>query len=260
MNAVTMTTLDIAELTRKRHDHVLRDVRRALESISNQSNTRLVNAPKSGAVESTFTDKKGEIRPMLVLDKHLTFTIITGYDTALRHAVVGRWIELEAQANPGFLAQTISESLNDLQKRIDMMAPAFTEHTRKGSTVGYTWREACRLAGVENPDKVLAMLVSKGLARVSNGLTELHVKYVNRGHVKTVNSNNKAIRLTGHLFRITLKGVEEWLQPNAENIAQALAVHLKVRTVIDADGYVIDIVGEGSKGLKVQDLPMVVQR
>ncbi|MHC8324749.1 Rha family transcriptional regulator [Pseudomonas sp. LB1P83] len=259
MNAVIMTTLEIAELTGKRHDHVLRDVRRALESINEALKSEDVNAPKSGAVESTFVDKKGETRPMMVLDKHLTFTVITGYDTALRHVVVGRWIELEAQANPGFLAQSITESLNDLQKRVDMMAPVFTEHTRKGSTVGYTWREACRLAGVENPDKVLAMLVSKGLARVSKGLTELHVKYVSRGHARTVNKNNKAISLTGHLFRITLKGVEEWLQPNAEDIAQALAEHLKVRAVVDAEGYVLDIVGEGSKGLKVQDLPKVAQ-
>lgn len=44
---------------------------------------------------------------MLVLDKHLTFTLITGYDTGLRHNVVGRWIALEAQANPGFLEETI---------------------------------------------------------------------------------------------------------------------------------------------------------
>lgn len=66
-NTVTMTTVEIAELTGKRHDNVLRDAR----AIASQ-----VNALRTEAVESTYNDKKGETRPMLVLDKHLTFTLL----------------------------------------------------------------------------------------------------------------------------------------------------------------------------------------
>ncbi|VVQ16100.1 hypothetical protein [Pseudomonas fluorescens] len=34
-------------------------------------------------------------QPMLILDKELTFTLITGYSVKLRHTIVKRWLELE---------------------------------------------------------------------------------------------------------------------------------------------------------------------
>lgn len=55
------------------------------------------------------------------------------------------------------------------------MAPAYDEHVRKGRTVGYSWREACRLAGIEHPDKAMSLLVARGRARKTpTGYTELH--------------------------------------------------------------------------------------
>ncbi|MBD9459085.1 MULTISPECIES: Rha family transcriptional regulator [Pseudomonas] len=246
---ITMTTIEIAAMTGKRHDHVLRDVDRVIAQ---------VGAPKSGATESSYATAQGKVLRMLVLKKHMVFTLITGYDTGLRHTVVGRWIELEQSANPAFASQAITATLNDLQTRVDAMAPAYDEHVRKGRTSGYTWREACRLAGVENPDKVLAMLVDKGLARRSNGLTSLAPKFIERGDAKRVSKANKAIQLTGHLFKVTLKGVDEWLRPNAENIAKALIEHRKPRPVVDNDGYVIDIKGEGAARMTTAHLPKEV--
>lgn len=246
LHDITMTTVEIAAMTGKRHDNVLRDARAIVAK---------VNALKSEAVESTYEDRKGESRRMLVLNKHMVFTLITGYDSGLRYTVVGRWIELEQAANPTFASQAITETLIDLQTRVDAMAPAYDEHVRKGRTSGYTWREACRLAGVMNPDKVLAMLVDKGLARRSNGLTSLAPKFIERGDAKRVSKANKAIQLTGHLFKVTLKGVDEWLRPNAENIAKALIEHRKPRPVVDTDGYVIDIKGDGAARMTIADLP-----
>lgn len=255
LKTITMTTVEIAAMTGKRHTHVLRDVDRAIERVQSAK----VNEPKCGSVElgateATYLDGKKESRRMLILNKQMVFTIITGYDTALRYTVVGRWIELEQAANPAFGSQSITDTLIDLQSRVDMMAPAYAEHTRKGTREGYTWREACRLADVANPDKVLAMLKDKGLARTSKGLTELHPKYTERGHAKAINRRSQAVQLTGNLFRITHKGLTEWLQPNAQAIAQALKEHLKVRPVVDADGFVVDIVGEGASGKTVQDV------
>lgn len=248
---VTMTTVEIAAMTGKRHDNVLRDADRAVAR---------VGALKSEATESIYTTAQGKVLRMLVLNKHMVFTLITGYDTGLRHTVVGRWIELEQSANPAFASQAITATLNDLQTRVDAMAPAYDEHVRKGRTSGYTWREACRLAGVENPDKVLAMLVDKGLARRVNGLTSLAPKFIERGDAKRVSAANKVIRMTGHLFRVTLKGVNEWLRPNAENIAKALIEHSKPRVVTDDDGYVIDIKGEGGANITIADLPKGARR
>ena len=243
---ITMTTIEIAAMTGKRHDHVLRDAHAIVEK---------VNAPKSGAVESNYEDRKGESRRMLVLNKHMVFTLITGYDTGLRYTVVGRWIELEQAANPAFASQAITETLIDLQTRVDAMAPAYDEHVRKGTTTGYTWREACRLAGVANPDKVMEMFISTGRAAKRKDLTRMHPKYAKSGWVREVSTSNKAIQLTGHLFKVTLKGINEWLRPNAENIAKGLIEHRKPRPVVDTDGYVIDIKGEGAASMTIADLP-----
>ncbi|PPS38758.1 transcriptional regulator [Pseudomonas syringae] len=188
-NTVTMTTVEIAELTGKRHDNVLRDARATVEH---------VNALRSEAVESIYKDRKGEPRPMLILDKHLTFTLITGYDTGLRYNVVGRWIELEQAANPAFAAQSITETLNELQARVNAMAPAFDEHVRKGRTVGYSWREACRLAEIDHPDKLLALLIDTGNARkTTQGHTQLHPKYERDGFIKVLKPSNLVVSKNG---------------------------------------------------------------
>jgi len=215
INTVTMTTVEIAELTGKRHDNVLRDARAIVDH---------VNALKSEAVESTYKDRKGEPRPMLILDKHLTFTLITGYDTGLRYNVVGRWIELEQAANPAFAAQAITETLKDLQNRVDAMAPVYDEHVRKGRTVGYSWREACRLADIEHPDKLLALMITQGKARkTTQGHTQLHPQYEQAGFIKTLKPSNLVVSKNGgHLFKITHKGLNKWLKSKAEVMNNAV--------------------------------------
>lgn len=216
INTVTMTTVEIAELTGKAHKNVLRDAHAMLKK---------VNGLRSELVESTYMDRKGEMRPMLVLDKHLTFTLITGYDTGLRHEVVGRWIELEAQANPGFLAETVKDTLNTLQARINAMAPAFAEHTRKGRTIGYGLREACRIAGIDHPDKFLKLLMIQGRARETpEGHIQLHPSYAAKGFVKPLKPSNLITENNGgHLFKITAKGLAEWLTTKAMLINAAVA-------------------------------------
>ncbi|MBM1192687.1 Rha family transcriptional regulator [Pseudomonas weihenstephanensis] len=252
MNEITMSTVEIAAMTGKRHDNVLRDADRAIELVTGKMASDL--RASIGATEAIYQDAYKRDKRMLVLNKQMVFTVITGYDTSLRYTIIGRWIELELAANPAFGSQAITDTLIDLQSRVDMMAPAYAEHTRKGTREGYTWREACRLADVEHPDKVLAMFKAKGLVRTSEGLTEIHPKYIERGHAKAVNQRNKAVKLTGHLFRITHKGLTEWLQPKSELIAKALKDHLKVRPVLDEDGFVVAITGEGSNGQTVFDI------
>lgn len=57
---VSMTSVEIAELTGKRHDHVLRDIRNMVEEL---------NGPKFGGVgEEVYKDAKGESRTMYHLD------------------------------------------------------------------------------------------------------------------------------------------------------------------------------------------------
>ena len=253
---ITMTTVEIAAMTGKRHDNVLRDAHAIVAKVNALKSEECSNNDQStGAIEATYLDGRKAERPMLVLNKHMVFTLITGYDTGLRYTVVGRWIELEQAANPAFASQAITETLIDLQTRVDAMAPAYDEHVRKGTTTGYTWREACRLAGVANPDKVMEMFIATGRAAKRKDLTRMHPKYAKSGWVREVSSSNKAIQLTGHLFKVTLKGIKEWLRPNAENIAKGLIEHRKPRPVVDTDGYVIDIKGDGAARMTIADLP-----
>lgn len=246
-NTVTMTTVEIAELTGKRHDNVLRDARAIVSQ---------VNALKSEAIEATYTDGRGREKPMLVLDKHLTFTLITGYDTGLRYNVVGRWIELEQAANPAFTAQAITATLNELQARVNDMAPAFDEHVRKGRTVGYSWREACRLADIDHPDKLLDLLIAMGNARkTTQGHTQLHPKYEQDGFVKTLKPSNLVVSKNGgHLFKVTHKGLNEWLKAKAECINAAVKEAAKPKVVKDDHGYVVKITGENTSGMLTTDI------
>lgn len=153
LKTITMTTVELAAMTGKRHDHVMRDADRALEAITTSRTACEKMAPDLGAsigvTETTYQDKYKRDKRMLILNKQMIFTIITGYDTALRFTVVGRWIELEQAANPAFGSQAITDTLIDLQSRVDMMTPAYAEHVRKGTTGrGYLWDEACRMAEV----------------------------------------------------------------------------------------------------------------
>ncbi|MCH5532048.1 Rha family transcriptional regulator [Pseudomonas syringae pv. syringae] len=246
-NTVTMTTVEIAELTGKRHDNVLRDARAIVSQ---------VNALKSEAIEATYTDGRGREKPMLVLDKHLTFTLITGYDTGLRYNVVGRWIELEQAANPAFTAQAITATLNELQARVNDMAPAFDEHVRKGRTVGYSWREACRLADIDHPDKLLDLLIAMGNARkTTQGHTKLHPKYEQDGFVKTLKPSNLVVSKNGgHLFKVTHKGLNEWLKAKVECMNAAVKEAAKPKVVKDDHGYVVKITGENTSGMLTTDI------
>ena len=85
---LTMSSLEIAELTGKQHHHVMRDIRKMLEELRDDPNLDDVICS---------TDKRGyttEIR----LPRDLTHTLVTGYSVPLRLAVIRRLEQLETEA------------------------------------------------------------------------------------------------------------------------------------------------------------------
>ncbi|EMS1515938.1 Rha family transcriptional regulator [Salmonella enterica] len=83
----TMSSREIAELTGKRHDNVLADIRKMLAEI--QSPEKL----------GDYKDSRGRTYQMLLLDKEETLILVSGYSIKMRAAIIRRWQELEAQAN-----------------------------------------------------------------------------------------------------------------------------------------------------------------
>lgn len=87
-----MSSLEIAEITGKRHDRILKDVRKMLEDLGLIG---VVKTDASSFVETSYQNSQSKAQPMVILDKELTFTLITGYSVKLRHLIIKRWLELE---------------------------------------------------------------------------------------------------------------------------------------------------------------------
>lgn len=82
----TMSSREIAELTYKRHDHVMADIRVMLKALG--------GAP---CFRGTYQTAQGKTAPCFNLSKRETIILVTGYSIPMRAAVVDRWAELEAQ-------------------------------------------------------------------------------------------------------------------------------------------------------------------
>jgi phage antirepressor YoqD-like protein len=85
-NPLTMSTLEIAELTGKRHDHVLRDADLMLADLGE-------TAPKFGAF---YKGENGKEARCLNLPKRECLILVSGYSVELRARIIDRWMELEA--------------------------------------------------------------------------------------------------------------------------------------------------------------------
>lgn len=95
-----MSSLEIAEITGKQHGHVLRDIFKMLKELELIDAPKLVevSASKSGAanfIQTHYRDAQGKTRPLSILDKELTFTLLSRYSFKLSNMIVKRWLELE---------------------------------------------------------------------------------------------------------------------------------------------------------------------
>ncbi len=128
----TMSSREIAELCSKRHDHVMRDIKKMLEEL---------NAPKFGVVDFSgyYLDSKGESRPCYNLLKRECLILVSGYSTALRAKIIDRWQELEKQvATPQIdysSPQAMIGFLNHLQSQIEQKDHVISELAPKAKAL-----------------------------------------------------------------------------------------------------------------------------
>jgi len=86
----SMSSREIADLTGKRHDNVMADVRKMLAEL--HSDGGVLN------FQDTHTNpQNGQSYPIYRLPKRETLILVSGYSTELRARIIDRWQELEAQ-------------------------------------------------------------------------------------------------------------------------------------------------------------------
>ncbi|MDF5891897.1 Rha family transcriptional regulator [Pseudomonas syringae pv. syringae] len=110
-----MSSLEIAELTGKRHDHVIRDIRRMFKELE-------TTGPSFGG---SYIDQTGRTLPAYDLDRHHTECLLTGYSAKMRMAVIKRWHELEdlqTGSSSGLVqSEGIIKSLSGLQTEVKIL-------------------------------------------------------------------------------------------------------------------------------------------
>jgi phage antirepressor YoqD-like protein len=84
----TMSTREIAEITGKAHQHVLRDAEIMLTALE---------LPPEGYVQNWTHPQNGQTYRQFALPQDLTITLVAGYDAKLRHRIIVRWQELEGR-------------------------------------------------------------------------------------------------------------------------------------------------------------------
>jgi phage antirepressor YoqD-like protein len=106
-NSQMMSSKKIAELTEKRHDHVIRDIRETMAQL---------DAPKLGNEQyQELKDARGYVSEIL-LDEELTTLLITGYSVKARMRVIQELKSLkQSQPQPLTLEQLIQQNVTMIQ-------------------------------------------------------------------------------------------------------------------------------------------------
>lgn len=154
---LTMSTVEIADLTGKRHDHVLRDADKMLEELDDGG------APNFGG---TYRTSQGKEARCLNLPKRETLILVSGYSVELRARIIDRWQELEAKEaarpqinylDPTHLLGVFQALQGELVKKdetIAQLAPKAEAHDRIADSFGAVCRRiAAKNLGV--PPQVL---------------------------------------------------------------------------------------------------------
>lgn len=108
---VKMTSLDIAEVTGKRHADVMRDVRKEIDALGREVAQRIF-APGS------YKDKNNQERPCYEFGKDGAMQLALKYDAKTRYRVIKRIEELENQGNKQ-LPVTYKEALIQLVEQVE---------------------------------------------------------------------------------------------------------------------------------------------
>ena len=189
----TMSSREIAELTGKKHSHVLRDIRAMIPAVYDVSrgldirsyrwadaspddlSRHLDRVDCKGIMVETREDN-GQIKA-IHLDRYHTEVLVTGYDVRRRAAVIRRWYDLESgQATPAANEPTWVQNLSsqariaiaDLNSQVETLSQekerlnSVCNDLAENLQAGITPVQFCRQLNGVNTQKVQGMLVDMG--------------------------------------------------------------------------------------------------
>ena len=204
-----MTSLEIAGLCDKRHDHVMADIRNMLQQLNIQS-------PE---FSGDYRDDRGRSYPLFHLPKNLCLTLVSGYSVVLRKRIIDRWLELESgqqvnvpQSLPEALrlAADLAEKTQRLTDELAAAAPKVEFVDRYCTASGsMSFRQVAKLLKAKEPEFRSFLLDSKIMYRLNGGLTP-YSQHTDAGRFE-VKTGTAAV--SNHAFsqaRFTAKGVK-WI-------------------------------------------------
>lgn len=215
-----MTSLQIAEVTGKRHDAVLRDIRNILGQGVDAHNF----------VETSYTDKSNRQQRCYELTKKGCLILASGYDALLREKIIDRWALLEQHitfqvpqtfSEALMLAATQAKQIEEQQKVIQQSAQEIVALsdtiTQMQPKVSYydkilASKETLTVTQVAQDYGMSAkafniLLRNLGIQRKVNGQWILYAKHLQQGYV-----HSKSVEIVRHDGRRETKNNTEWLQ------------------------------------------------
>ena len=204
-----MSTVEIAALCEKRHDHVLRDVRGMLSELD-------VTGPNFGG---SYTDGSGRSLPCFHLPKDLTLTLVSGYNVVLRKRIIDRWLELEA-ASAARVPTTLAGALRlaaEQAERIEAQAlaieaakPAVEFVDRYVDASGLKgFRQVCKLLGAKE-NHFRDFLADQDVMYRLGGEWTPHAQHIDAGRFAVKAGVSKVNEHAFHSAQFTPKGVK-WI-------------------------------------------------
>lgn len=204
-----MTSLEIAGLCEKRHDHVCRDIKVMLEQLNIQS-------PQ---IWGEYRDNLGRAYPCFHLPKDLCLTLVSGYNVILRKRIIDRWLELEQESKPAIpqsfsealrLAADLEEQKQRLSEELAVAAPKAEFVDRYVTATGsMTFRQVAKLLNAKEPEFRLFLLDSHIMYRLNNVLTPYH-QHTEAGRFEVKTGTTNASNYAFSQSRFTAKGVK-WI-------------------------------------------------
>lgn len=222
--ARTMSSREIAELTGKRHDHVMRDIRNMLSDLG-------ITDPIFGG---SYLDSTGRSLPCFNLDREHTDCLLTGYSASMRMAVIKRWRELEGGrviatlpdfSNPAAAARAWAEQF-ELQQQANQAlieaAPKIAFVERYVESTGLKgFRQTAKLLKA-NESRFREFLLDKKIMYRMGGEWQAYQPHIDAGRFEVRAGTSDS----GHAYnqsKFTPKGVNWvaglWAQHNLKGVA-----------------------------------------